>query len=72
MIFGRWRPSGAVVASIIFGLSVALSYELVTYSVPVSLYVLQMFPYLITIAVVAGLIGRVRPPAADGQPYIPG
>jgi simple sugar transport system permease protein len=60
------------VASIIFGLSVALSYELVTYSVPVSLYVLQMFPYLITIAVVAGLIGRVRPPAADGQPYIPG
>ncbi len=72
MIFGRWRPSGAVVASIIFGLSVALSYELVTYSVPVSLYALQMFPYLITIAVVAGLIGRVRPPAADGQPYIPG
>jgi simple sugar transport system permease protein len=72
MIFGRWRPSGAVVASIIFGLSVYLSYELVTYQVPVSLYVLQMFPYLITIAVVAGLIGRVRPPAADGQPYIPG
>jgi simple sugar transport system permease protein len=72
MIFGRWRPSGAVVACIIFGLSVALSYELVTYNVPVSLYVLQMFPYLITIAVVAGLIGRVRPPAADGKPYIPG
>jgi ABC-type uncharacterized transport system permease subunit len=72
MIFGRWRPSGAVVASIIFGLSVYLSYELVTYQVPVSLYVLQMFPYLITIAVVAGLIGRVRPPAADGKPYIPG
>jgi len=69
MIFGRWRPSGAVVASIIFGLSVYLSYELVTYQVPVSLYVLQMFPYLITIAVVAGLIGRVRPPAADGKPY---
>lgn len=69
LIFGRWRPSGSVVASIIFGLSVYLSYELVTYQVPVSLYVLQMFPYLITIAVVAGLIGRVRPPAADGQPY---
>lgn len=72
MIFGRWRPSGAVVASILFGLSVYLSYELVTYQVPISLYFLQMFPYLITIAVVAGLIGRVRPPAADGQPYIPG
>jgi simple sugar transport system permease protein len=70
MIFGRWRPSGAVVASIIFGLSVYLSYELVTYQVPVSIYVLQMFPYLITIAVVAGLVGRVRPPAADGKPYV--
>jgi simple sugar transport system permease protein len=70
MIFGRWRPSGAVVASIIFGLSVYLSYELVTYNVPISLYILQMIPYLITIAVVAGLIGRVRPPAADGKPYI--
>ena len=70
LIFGRWRPSGAVVASIIFGLSVYLSYELVTYQVPISLYFLQMFPYLITIGVVAGLIGRVRPPAADGQPYL--
>ena len=70
LIFGRWRPSGAVVASIIFGLSVYLSYNLVTYNVPISLYILQMFPYLITIAVVAGLIGRVRAPAADGQPYL--
>lgn len=69
LIFGRWRPSGAVIASIIFGLSVYLSYNLVTYQVPVSIYILAMFPYLITIAVVAGLIGRVRAPAADGQPY---
>jgi len=69
MIFGRWRPSGAVVASVIFGLSVYLSYILVSYQVPVSIYILQMIPYLITIAVVAGLIGRVRPPAADGLPY---
>ena len=69
MIFGRWRPSGAVVASVIFGLSVYLSYILVSYEVPVSIYILQMIPYLITIAVVAGLIGRVRPPAADGLPY---
>ncbi|HVA69841.1 MAG TPA: ABC transporter permease [Acidimicrobiales bacterium] len=69
LIFGRWRPSGAVVACIIFGLSVYLSYDLQTYQVPVSGYLLAMFPYLITIAVVAGLIGRVRPPAADGLPY---
>ena len=69
LIFGRWRPSGAVVASVIFGLSVYLSYNLVTYQVPISIYFLEMFPYLVTIGVVAGLIGRVRAPAADGQPY---
>jgi len=69
LIFGRWRPSGAVVASVIFGLSVYLSYNLVTYQVPISIYFLEMIPYLVTIGVVAGLIGRVRAPAADGQPY---
>jgi len=37
--------------------------------VPVPTEILTMFPYLITIAVVAGLIGRVRPPANDGVPY---
>ena len=70
MIFGRWRPSGAVVASIIFGMTVYLAANLQEFSVPISGEILQMFPYLITIAVVAGLIGRVRPPAADGKPYI--
>ena len=69
MIFGRWRPSGAVAAAILFGISVYLSQNLQTYSVPISTEILQMFPYIITIAVVAGLIGRVRAPAADGLPY---
>ncbi len=69
LIFGKWRPSGAVVASIIFGVSVYLANNLQTYNVPVRSAILQTFPYLITIGVVAGLIGRVRAPAADGQPY---
>ena len=69
MIFGRWKPSGAVVASIIFGMSVYLTDALQSYNIPVGTEFLTMFPYLITIAVVAGLIGRVRPPAADGVPY---
>ena len=69
LIFGRWRPSGAVVASVLFGVSLYVSYILKAYQVPVSIYVLNMFPYIITIAVVSGLIGRVRSPAADGLPY---
>lgn len=69
LIFGRWKPSGAVVASIIFGLSAYLVNALQSYNVPLSSEIIGMFPYIITIAVVAGLIGRVRPPAADGVPY---
>jgi simple sugar transport system permease protein len=72
LIFGRWRPAGAVTAAILFGVSVYLSLNLQIFNVPVPTEILSMFPYLITIAVVAGLIGRVRPPAADGQPYTPG
>ena len=69
LIFGRWRPSGAVVAATIFGLSVYMADNLQTYQIPVSTEILAMFPYVITIAVVSGLIGRVRAPAADGLPY---
>lgn len=69
LIFGRWRPSGAVVAATIFGLSVYLADNLQTYQIPVPTEILGMFPYVITIAVVSGLIGRVRAPAADGLPY---
>lgn len=69
MIFGKWKPSGAVVASIIFGLSGYMVDNLQSTNVPISTEFLTMFPYLVTIAVVAGLIGRVRPPAADGIPY---
>jgi simple sugar transport system permease protein len=69
MIFGRWRPSGAVVACVIFGMSVYLADNLQTYSIPVSTEILTMFPYIITIFVVSGLVGRVRAPAADGLPY---
>lgn len=69
MIFGRWRPSGAVAACALFGISAYLAYNLQSYQVPISTEILLMFPYLITIAVSAGLVGRVRPPAADGIPY---
>jgi simple sugar transport system permease protein len=69
MIFGRWRPSGAVVACVLFGMSVYLADNLQTYGIPVSTEILTMFPYIITIFVVSGLVGRVRSPAADGLPY---
>ena len=70
MIFGGWRPLGAVAAALLFGFARQLEDVLGLLSVPVPSQVLAMVPYVATIVAVAGLVGRVRPPAADGKPYI--
>jgi ABC-type uncharacterized transport system permease subunit len=70
MIFGRWTPLGAVGAALIFGFADALQSILSTLNVPIPSNILLMAPYIATIVAVAGLVGRVRPPAADGKPYI--
>jgi simple sugar transport system permease protein len=70
MIFGGWRPLGAVAAALLFGFARQLEDVLGLLSVPVPSQVLAMVPYVATIVAVAGLVGRVRPPAADGKPYV--
>jgi ABC-type uncharacterized transport system permease subunit len=70
MIFGRWRPLGATLAALLFGFTTALSSFLGSITVPISSYILAMAPYVATIIAVAGLVGRVRAPAADGKPYV--
>ncbi|MBO0836578.1 MAG: ABC transporter permease, partial [Actinobacteria bacterium] len=69
MIFGRWSPLGATAAALLFGFTEALDGFLGTITVPISSYILNMAPYMATIIAVAGLVGRVRAPAADGKPY---
>jgi general nucleoside transport system permease protein len=69
MIFGRWTPLGATGAALLFGFSGALQGFLGSITVPISPFLLGMLPYVATIIAVAGLVGRVRAPAADGQPY---
>lgn len=69
MIFGRWRPMGALGAALLFGFFDALQFTLSALNAPIPSNFLSMFPYLATILAVAGLVGRVVPPAADGQPY---
>jgi general nucleoside transport system permease protein len=69
MIFGRWRPYGALGAALLFGFAESLQSELAVLNVGIPAPFLSMAPYVITIAVVSGLVGRVRPPAADGKPY---
>lgn len=69
MIFGRWRPYGALGAALLFGFAESLQSVLGVLNVGIPAPFLSMAPYVITIAVVCGLVGRVRPPAADGKPY---
>lgn len=69
MILGRWSPKGALAASLFFGLADALRRVLNNLGSPIPSDVLAMLPYLATIFAVAGLVGRVRPPAAEGIPY---
>lgn len=70
MIFGRWHPVGALMAALVFGFADSLQQKLALLNTPIPSEFLAMAPYIATIIVVAGLIGRARPPAADGQPYV--
>jgi ABC-type uncharacterized transport system permease subunit len=69
MIFGNWSPIGAFVGALLFGFADALQIKLQILNVPLPYQFLGMAPYLITMIVLAGLIGRTTPPAADGKPY---
>ena len=70
VIFGKWTPFGAFIACLIFGLGQAVYDN--NSIIHVSPYLLSMLPYLLTLIVLAGLVGRATPPAADGLPYVPG
>jgi len=70
MIFGRWMPFGALGAGLVFGFARALQGKLAILGTPIPSEFLAMTPYIVTVIVVAGVVGRARPPAADGQPYI--
>jgi ABC-type uncharacterized transport system permease subunit len=69
VIFGNWRPGGALAAALLFGFSSALAQRLPVFS-PSGAVLFQALPYVLTLIAVAGVIGRSRPPAADGVPYI--
>jgi len=69
MIFGNWTPFGAFGAATIFGFADALQTRLAILEVAIPSQFLLMTPYLVTIIVLAGVVGEAEPPAADGEPY---
>lgn len=77
MIFGNWTPIGAWTAALVFGASQALNINLQLFRniIPPQWaflqqsYVVGLVPYILTMIILTGIIGRTTPPAADGQPY---
>jgi simple sugar transport system permease protein len=70
MIFGKWLPFGVWRAALLFGFASALQTQLqFSGSIEIPHQFIGMLPYLLTIIVLAGLVGRSRPPAAVGKPY---
>ena len=72
LIFGRWHPVGALAAALVFGFAESLQSKLAILATPIPSEFLLMAPYVVTLLVVAGVVGRSRAPAADGQPYVKG
>ncbi len=69
MIFGKWTPVGAFGASQLFSFSDAVGSRLQIAGVHLPIQFLGMLPYLVTIVVLAGAMGRAVAPAAVGKPY---
>ncbi|MDQ7030770.1 MAG: ABC transporter permease [Ardenticatenia bacterium] len=69
MIFGKWTPLGGLGGAMLFGFSEALGTRFQILGIPLPSQFLQIVPYVVTMIVLAGLVGRAIPPAAIGQPY---
>lgn len=69
MIFGNWKPFGAFGAGLLFGFADMLASKLAILGIQIPSEFLLMAPYIATMIVLAGVVGRSQVPAADGKPY---
>ena len=69
MIFGNWNPIGAFFGALLFGFADALQIKLQILETGIPYQFIGMLPYVLTMIVLAGVIGKTTPPAADGVPY---
>lgn len=70
MIMGRYRPGLSSLMALFFGFVTQMASQLQTINTPMPSQFLLILPYVATIIAVAGLVGKVRAPAADGTPYV--
>lgn len=69
MIFGKWKPQGALLACLIFGGAQGLTVFLGQFDLNISSQLISMIPYVLTMIILISFIGRSAAPAADGIPY---
>lgn len=70
IIVGRWNPFGAMAGCLLFGAVAALESRIQGWGLPVSSYVVQMVPYLVALALLAGIGRSARMPGAIGVPFV--
>ena len=70
VIMGRWHPVLGAGTALFFGFTRALAQSIKLMNLPIPSEFIEMLPYVATIIAVAGLVGRVRPPAADGAHFV--
>jgi general nucleoside transport system permease protein len=74
LVFAKWRPWAALVTCLLFGFLDALSIRLQGTALPgigeVPVQAIQALPYLLTVILLAGFVGRAIPPKASGVPYV--
>ena len=69
MIFGKWNPLGAILASLLFAFGEAFADVAKAANLPIPQQFLSMIPYILTLLALVGFVGKARAPKASGQPY---
>lgn len=70
MIFGKWKPQGALLACLLFGSAQGLAVFLGQFDYNISSQILSMIPYILTLIILVSFVGKSVAPAADGIPYV--
>ncbi len=69
VIFGKWNPTGVLLASLLFGFADALQFRIQGLGLPIPFHIPLMLPYILTLVALGGFVGRSRSPLALGRPY---